>query len=291
MWRSVRRVVCLLLLASALSGCAGTSAFFFYPQSVWISTPADFGLAYDDVVLVAHDGTQLHSWWLPAQGDVADSNTMVLYLHGNAENISSHSRSIYWLVREGVSVLALDYRGYGASQGEALMPSVLQDIEAAAAWMRQQYPHKRLVVLGQSIGAALAIDFVAAAQERYDIDALVVDAPFTGFAAVARSALSSNLVGWLIWPLTVFIPSDWDPEKAAGKIRIPVLIMHSPDDQVIPYKQGQKIYEILTHRSGNVPVCWVQSRGPHIATFAEPALRLAALQFIRSGQCPAFTVP
>ena len=82
------------------------------------------------------DNTKLHAWWLPAQGKQADSNTMLLYLHGNAENISSHSHSIYWLPASGVSVLALDYRGFGASEGQARMPEVLQDIEAAITWMR-----------------------------------------------------------------------------------------------------------------------------------------------------------
>lgn len=288
---NARRRLWLLLCISTLglSGCASVSAFFFYPQSVWIATPAAAGLDYDDVMLTAHDGTRLHSWWIPAQGAVADSGTMVLYLHGNAENISSHSRSIYWLAQQGVSVLALDYRGFGASEGEALMPSVLQDIEAAAAWLRQQYPQRRLVVLGQSIGAALAIDFVAAAQERYAIDALFTEAPFTGFGSVARAALSHNLISWLIWPFTLLVPSRWDPQDVIADIRIPVMIMHSEDDPVIPVEQGKKLYKILTQRSGNEPSCWVSSHGPHIASFSDPALRQAALSFMLSGQCPAFT--
>jgi len=287
------RYLAMALFVSAvmLGGCASTSALFFYPQKIWISTPEDFQLDYDDVMLKAHDGTTLHSWWIPAQGDIADSGTMVLYLHGNAENISSHSRGIYWLAESGISVLALDYRGFGASEGHPVMPDILQDIEAAAAWMREQYPDRRLVVLGQSIGAALSIDFVARAQDRYRIDALFAEAPFTGFPAVARSALSHNILGWIVWPFTVLVPDDWDPEDGVGKIHIPVMIMSSPDDQVVPHNQSKKLYEILTQRSGSSPSCWAVSHGRHITSFADEQLRKQALEFILSGRCPAFTVP
>lgn len=276
-----------LTLAMLLAGCSSVTAFFFYPQTVWVSTPADARLHYQDVWLSAADGTQLHSWWIPAQGAVADTGTMVLYLHGNAENISSHSHSIYWLAGQGVSVLALDYRGYGASEGQALLPSVLQDIEAAAAWMRQQHPQRRLVVLGQSIGSALAINFVARAGERYGVQALMLDAPFTGFADVARHALGKSWLGWLIWPLTVLVPGEWDPQTQVGSIALPVLILHSPDDAVVPYAQGQQLFRHWQQRASAAPLCWLDSRGPHVASFAFPELRRAARDFLLHGQCPS----
>ena len=308
--RVLRRPISLapaLLIVLMLGGCTATTGLFFYPQTVWIATPADVPLPYEDITLTAHDGTRLHSWWLPAQGE--DSGIMVLYLHGNAENISSHSRSIYWLPQQGVSVLALDYRGFGASEGQALMPDVLQDIEAAAQWLRTQHPQKQLVVLGQSIGAALAINFVARAQDEYQIQALVLDAPFSGFGAVARHAMSSNLLGWLIWPFTVLVPGDWDPIDHVAAIHIPTLIMHSPDDDVIPYQQGREVFARLQqqrqqqrqqqglhqqqHQEGaeTPPLCWLDSRGPHIASFAFADLRAATFSFLQTQRCPAFTAP
>ncbi len=288
------RCLLSLYLLALLSGCSATTGLFFYPQTVWISTPADVPLPYEDIILRAHDGTRLHSWWLPAQGE--DSGIMVLYLHGNAENISSHSRSIYWLPQQGISVLALDYRSFGASEGQALMPGVLQDIEAAAQWLRTQHPDKQLVVLGQSIGAALAINFVARTQQQYQIQALILDAPFTGFGAVARYAMSSNLLGWLIWPFTVLVPGDWDPEDYAADITIPTLIMHSPDDRVIPYQQGRKIFVLMVQAreqqgAAAAALCWLDSRGGHIASFAFADLREATFSFLQTQRCPAFTAP
>lgn len=275
-----------------LTGCTSLSTLFFYPQKVWVSTPQDAHLNYQDVWLTAQDGTGLHAWWLPAQGKQADSNVMLLYLHGNAENISSHSHSIYWLPNNGVSVLALDYRGFGASEGQAIMPGILQDLEAAVVWMKQQYPNKELMILGQSIGTALAINFAAQVGEQYDIKALILDAPLTGFPAVARSAMSKNIVGWLIWPFTVFIPSRWDPIKQVARIDdLPVLIMHSRKDSVVPYKQGQALYHKWqkTHAepksTQHNSLCWLDSEGAHVMSFAFPELRQATLDFIKTKQC------
>lgn len=315
-----------LLLLSAfsvfsllLTGCSGTTSFFFYPDTRWYSTPADVGQPYKNILLTAADGTRIHAWWLPARSAPnaapsqqniavfapelsssrqaetkasfsqpaahAESDTVVLYLHGNAQNISTHSHSIYWLGLEGVDVLALDYRGFGASQGEASLPEVMQDIEAAAQWLRQRYPDKRLILMGQSIGASLAVFFTAHAQEMYQIDALILDAPFAEYAGIAREVTGRSVIGWLIWPFTVLVPGQWDPEAWADQIRVPVLIMHSPDDAVIPYRHGLRVYQALK-QADNPEVCWLQSRGVHIESFKFADLRQATLDFIRSNRCP-----
>lgn len=287
-FKALRRLVTLfVVLVSALlfAGCTSLSSLFFYPQSVWISTPAAVEIEYQDIWLNAVDGTGLHAWWMPAQGAETDTNVMLLYLHGNAENISSHSHSIYWLPKNGVSVLALDYRGFGASEGKALMPDVLQDIEAAAAWMKQQYPNKELILLGQSIGGALAINFAAQAADKYDISALVLDAPFTGFPAVARSAMSSNIIGWFIWPFTVLVPSRWDPIKKVADIDLPVLIMHSSKDKVVPYKQGKKLHKRWQKEQPSQQLCWLDSKGGHVMSFAFPELRQVTLEFLQTKEC------
>lgn len=275
----------VLISIVCVAGCTSVSTLFFYPQKTLISSPTDVGLEYQDVWLNAQDATQLHAWWIPAQGNLPDTNTMVLYLHGNAENISSHSHSIYWLANNGVSILALDYRGFGASQGKAIMPDIFQDIEAAATWMKQQYPEKDLIILGQSIGTVMAINFTAQAAEKYQIQALILDAPLTGIATAARSAMSQNFVGWLIWPFTVLIPKQWDPVNHIAKIDLPVLIMHSPKDTIIPYKQGQALYAQWQNNQPKQQLCWLDSRGPHVMSFAFPDIRKATLEFIKTQQC------
>lgn len=275
----------------ALSACSHLSVLFFYPQTVWISTPDDVGLQYDNLFLTTVDDTTVHGWWIPAQpvDEHAVQNTVVLFLHGNAENISSHSRSLYWLARRGIDVLALDYRGFGASEGRASLPQVMQDIEAATLWLRAHHGHKKLVILGQSIGSALALQFVAQTDNQYAVDALILDAPLRGFARIARHLLSENLLGWLFLPATVFLPSRWDPEDLIERISIPVLIMHSPEDHVIPYAHGRYLFERLQRRGPESVQCWLESRGAHIASFAYADLRDATYEFLQNERCPTFT--
>lgn len=273
-----------LLQGLLLSGCSSLTSLYFHPQTVWIQTPEALGLDYQDVWLTAVDGTQLHAWWIPPQPEEGfeESDSVVLYLHGNAENISSHIRSVDWLPKQGVGLLALDYRGFGASQGQAIMPEVLQDIEAAAIWLRQSQADKQLVVLGQSIGAALAVNFVAAAQQHYQIQALVLDAPFSGFPQIARAAFTRTWLGWLFVPATWLIPSDWNPQDKAAAINIPTLVMHSPEDSVIPYEQGQSVYAQLAGEH-----CWLESQGPHIGSFFYEEIRLSSQLFIENLSCSA----
>lgn len=284
-FRKLGSTLTLVSSALVLGGCSSLSSLFFYPQSQLIATPQEAGLDYQDVWLKASDHTQLHGWWLPAQGEQPDSNVMLLYVHGNAENISSHSRSIYWLPKHGVSVLALDYRGFGASHGKAQLPAMLQDLEAAALWMKQQYPDKELMILGQSIGTVMAINFAAQAADQYAIQALILDAPILGIPSAARYALSKNLVGRLIWPFTVLLPNQWDPKRHIEHINLPVLIMHSPADEIVSYQQGKQLYQQWQLAHPKQQLCWVDSQGPHIASFAFPELRQATLDFIHNKKC------
>ena len=114
-----------LLLALGLAGCTST---FFQPHRVLVQTPAQLGMDYQELGLRAQDGTALNAWYLPARGP---ARATVLYLHGNAENISTHFANVAWMPVEGFNVLALDYRGYGASGGSPSLAGVQLDIDAA----------------------------------------------------------------------------------------------------------------------------------------------------------------
>ena len=284
------RILIAIIVLLSVAGCTSLTSLFFYPQTVWIQTPEAYGLEYQDVFLEADDNTELHAWFMPGQPD-ADTVTgaqalqaqewVVLYLHGNAENISSHYRNMIWMVKSGFSVLALDYRGFGASQGRAIMPDVLMDVEAAAHWLQHRYPDKKTLVLGQSIGAVLAINFVAAAEAQYGIDALVVDAPFRGFRDIARNAIKLPVLSWILWPVAGLIPATWDPEDKAQALNLPVLVMHSQDDAIIPYQHGRRVFTQLPENNR----CWLESEGRHIASFTFREMRQAVLEFVLAGTC------
>src|SRR5919201_69027 len=118
------RTLIALFAAASLTGC---TPVFFQPSGTLYATPGLYGLDYQPVELQAGDGTKLFAWFMPARGA---PKATVLYLHGNAENISTHFANVAWMPAAGFNVLALDYRGYGGSAGK---PTLARDQPHSAA--------------------------------------------------------------------------------------------------------------------------------------------------------------
>ncbi|WP_263141312.1 alpha/beta fold hydrolase [Pseudomonas sp. RIT-PI-AD] len=270
------RAILPLMLGLALSAC---SSLLFYPQPGQPFTPQRAGLQYRDLYLVAADGTRLHAWWLPAKAGVAVKGT-VLHLHGNGGNLAMHLGGSWWLPEQGYQVLMLDYRGYGLSAGEPGLPGVYQDIDAAFAWLDQapETRNRPRVVLGQSLGGALALHYLAEhPQRRQELKALVLDGVPAGYRDVAQYTLGGS---WLTWPLQV--PLSWlvpDGDSALDAIPrvagLPMLIYHSLDDAVVPLSNGVRLYQ-----AAPPPRVFQPTRGGHVQTFADPVWREVMLRYL-----------
>ncbi|NHN76595.1 alpha/beta hydrolase [Azotobacter chroococcum] len=277
-----RRALRLALLALALAG-SGCSALLFYPEPGQPLTPRAAGLDYRDVELRAADGTRLHAWWLPARAGQEVRGT-VLHLHGNGGNLAWHLGGSWWLPEQGWQVLLLDYRGYGLSEGSPALPEVYGDLEAAFAWLEAEpaVRGKPLAVLGQSLGGALAVHFLAQQRERRDqVSALVLDGVPASYREVARHMLGS---AWLTWPLQVplswLVPDGDSAIEAMPQLQgLPVLIYHSRDDALVPLANGLRLY-----RAAAPPRFFQATRGGHVQTFAEPAWRALMLRFLADPQ-------
>jgi uncharacterized protein len=283
---SLRPTLCLLI-ALWLSGC---SDLLFYPEQGLPITPTRAGLEYRDITLHAADGTRLHAWWLPAKAGVAVKGT-VLHLHGNGGNLAWHLGGTYWLPEQGYQVLMLDYRGYGLSEGEPGLPAVYQDIDAAFAWLAQapEVQGKPLTLLGQSLGGALAVHYLAGhAEQRSQLQGLALDGVPASYRDVARSVLDKS---WLTWPLQV--PLSWlvpDDDSAIRSIDalgpLPLLIFHSLDDDVVPFSNGARL-----NAAARSPHRFIETRGGHVQTFAEDAWRQALLAFLQNPQAAVHLTP
>ncbi|MGL4317187.1 MAG: alpha/beta hydrolase [Pseudomonas sp.] len=271
------RLLLFALCALLLSGC---SSLLFYPQPGLPITPAKADLEYRDIELTAADGTRLHAWWLPAKAGVAVKGTL-LHLHGNGGNLAYHLGGSYWLPEQGYQVLMLDYRGYGLSQGSPSLPAVYQDIDAAFAWLQQapEVQGKPLVLLGQSLGGALAVHYLAEhPARRAQLKALVLDGVPASYRDIARFTLNN---AWLTWPLQV--PLAWlvpDGDSAIQSMPqltgLPKLIYHSLDDQVVPLANGVRLYQ-----AAPAPRVLQPTRGGHVQTFNDPTWRDVLLRYLQ----------
>lgn len=230
----------LIVLLLPLSGC---TQMFFQPMKAHVFSPAQADLAYEDVAITSPDGVRLHAWFLPARGPALGT---VLFLHGNAENISTHIASVHWLPARGFNVLLPDYRGYGKSEGTPTLAGVMADIESALGVLltRPDVDPQRIAVFGQSLGGALAIYHVAHSAHRPHIRALVVESAFFGYRDIVQEKLAGF---WLTWPFQwlpgLTVDDDYSPGPVVAKIHpIPLLLIHGERDGIVPLPHGQRLF-------------------------------------------------
>jgi uncharacterized protein len=257
----------ILLSCAAVTGC---TQLFFYPMKQEVRTPADIGLGYEDVYFPGGNHQTLHGWYLPAVGR---ARATVLFLHGNAENISTHIGSVFWLPERGFNVLIFDYQGYGRSGGAPSIPGALSDVEAALGLLvlhGERYGGP-VIVFGQSLGGALAIRAVVDSAYRTHIKGLVVDSAFADYRLIAREKLAGFWLTWpLQWPLSLTIDNDYSPLPEVREVSpIPLLIMHGEEDRVIPVHHARLLYE----QAQKPKSIWIFSDGSHGGAINYPDAR------------------
>lgn len=274
----VFRLAAVLLAALILSGC---SSLFFHPMKPWVQNPANQGLDYDDVVLIHPKGARLHGWWLPAQGF---SKGTVYFLHGNAQNISTHLRNVQWLPDKGYNVFLLDYRGYGLSDGKPGLPEAFQDVQLGLDWLKQaERAQGPLVVFGQSLGGALATRVLAEPDNDGVADCVMLEASFASYRDITNDVMKRS---WLLWPLRwLVVPAmpdrELDPEQQiAGLSPTPLLVLHSQDDAVVPYAQGQRLFQ-----AAGEPKAFQGLRGGHSQSTRDPDVQQRLLDFLAGHDC------
>ncbi|MBR9870369.1 MAG: alpha/beta hydrolase [Gammaproteobacteria bacterium] len=265
-----------VLLTLLQTGC---SSVFFYPNNTTYITPDRLELDYENVFLNTADGETLHGWWLPAKTDGPPKGT-IYYLHGNAQNVSAHILNVAWLPPEGYNVFALDYRGYGQSTGAPDIEGALHDVETALRWLAERHTDQPLFLLGQSLGGALGITLASEWVERNEqpeLNGVILDGTFSGFRYIAREKLNNF---WLTWPfqypLSWTIPDGYEGvDRIPGIAPVPVMIIHSIRDGIIPFHHGTRLYD-----AAEQPKAFLQTDTPHAATFVIPAYREAVLEFM-----------
>lgn len=191
------------------------------------ASPADIGLNYEDVSIDTADGVSIHGWFVPGQ-----SSRVLLFFHGNAGNISHRLESIRQFHELGLSVFIIDYRGYGKSGGRPNESGFYRDGDAAWRYLaetRGVNPHD-IVIFGRSLGGSVA-SLLATKEEPAG---LIVESSFTSVPDVAQ-----ELYPWL--------PARWlsrlrhATRDYVRDVRCPVLVVHSRDDEIIPFHHGEAI--------------------------------------------------
>jgi uncharacterized protein len=196
------------------------------------TTPAEAGLTEaEEVTLTAADGGHSLVWHVPPRQD----RPVILYFHGNGGALRFRVERFQKLIRDGVGLVALEYRGFGGNPGTPTEAGLIADGEAAYAFAAARYPASQIVLWGESLGTAIA---VALGAER-PVSRVILEAPFTSAAAIASSRY------WYL-PVRLLMKDQYRSDELIGKITAPVLILHGVKDRTVAFAMGERMFELTT---------------------------------------------
>ncbi len=223
----------LVLVYAALAGCVYLAQerliYFPYAAREHATTPAAHGLPFEDVAMRTEDGETLHAWWVPA----AKARGTVLHFHGNAGNISHRIDYARMFQGLGYNTLLVDYRGYGRSTGSPSEAGTYKDADASRRWLIETRGLRDgdIVIFGESLGGAVGCWLAA----KHTPHALILASTFTSVPDMA-----AEMYGFL--PVRLMSRFKYNTRECVAGVNAPVLVAHSPADDIVPYAHGQRIY-------------------------------------------------
>ena len=207
------------------------NAILFHPSKKLEGTPGKIHLKYEEASLHTADNVKLHAWWTPC----GNARATMIFSHGNAGNISHRLEKLKIFHDLGLNVFIYDYRGYGRSTGLPSEKGLYADAQAAYEYVVnvRKIPADEIIAYGESLGGPVTAHLAA----HNAVKAMILDSTFTSLKdmAHARMPLLAGLAG-----------SHYDTLADIAKIKSPTLVLHSPNDDVIPYEQGRKLFAAST---------------------------------------------
>lgn len=225
----------------------------FFPDKELLDTPKQHNLEYEDVYFTTIDNKKLHGWFVPCKDAVAT----VLFLHGNAGNISNRLDEIALWHCIKVSVFIIDYRGYGQSKGRSSERGLYIDSEAAYDYLvkEREIPPQKIVCFGRSLGGAVAIRLALSRE----FGAVIVSSTFTSLRALIKQLFAPWLARIFCW----MNPFKLRSIELIHYIEFPLLILHGTHDEIVPYSMAKELYEKASKPKLLYPI----EKGHHNDTF------------------------
>jgi len=206
------------------------SHYIYYPERELSADPGSIGLQFESITFETADGVRLSGWFVPSER----ARGVILFCHGNAGNISHRMESLQIFHRLGLDIFIFDYRGYGQSGGKPSEHGTYQD--AAAAWRylteERQVNPSEVIVFGRSLGGAVA----SWLSQSYTPGALILESTFTSLPDSA-----AKLYPYL--PVRLLLRFEYNAVEYLSRADCPVLIVHSRNDELIPFSHGWRLFE------------------------------------------------
>jgi fermentation-respiration switch protein FrsA (DUF1100 family) len=229
LWRRVARVGLVAYIGMAILLMFLENRLVYHPVPYPVGDWQPAGLTFEDAEITAEDGTALHGWYIEHQ----EPRAVVLFLHGNAGNIAGRAEFLRQVHALRVSVLALDYRGYGRSEGSPTEAGVIADARAARKCLSAKtgLKEEEIVLWGESLGCGIAIELATEGAK-----ALILESAYTSLPDVA-----AHHYAWM--PVRLLMRNRMRAVDKIGQFQGPLLQAHGDRDSVIPYELGRRLFE------------------------------------------------
>lgn len=242
--------VAVVYLGVALAMTLLQRELLYVPIITPIESPKHYGVAAEAMTLQGGAG-RLAAWYAapktandsldklpPAQvaersveSGAQSSQPIILYFQGNSGNFSGRINKFKGLLNEGFGLLALSYRGFNGSEGEATEDGLYEDARTALAWVKAKHPDLPIIYYGESLGTGVAVQL--ATEDPPSL--LVLEAPYT--SVVDRAA---EIYWWL--PVPLLLRDRFESLDKIRSVKAPLLVFHNSGDEVIPFHHGKEIY-------------------------------------------------
>ena len=203
---------------------------------------------FTQVTVPRADGASQFAWKM----DNPDARAWLLYLHGNSATIASRVNiARYRQLRSlGINVLAPEYRGFAGLPGGPTEPGLYADARAAFDYLTGtlHVPPTRIVIYGWSLGSAVAVDLAAHVDEA----AVILEGAPTSLVAIGARR-------YPLFPIRLIMRNPFESIAKVGQVHSPMLFLHSPEDEIVPYEDGRRLYD-----RAQPPKRFVDVRGGHI---------------------------
>lgn len=222
----------------------------YFPMKEMSITPEEIGLPYEDIYFETPDNKKLNGWFVPHD----NAKFTILFVHGNAGNISHRLEKILIFHNLGHNIFIFDYRGYGKSNGSPSEAGLYKDAEAAYNYLinERKIPEDNIILYGESIGGAVIIDLA----NKVKVRALITEEVFTSVKDMAK-------IAYPFLPYFIF-SSRFDSIPKIKGVKCPKLMIHSIDDEIVPFRLGEKLFN-----AANPPKTFLKIRGSHNTAFLD----------------------